>query len=111
MQSVTAMDILTRCFPGEEHVLVFDNANTHLKCDVSHKNAKGTSKVDKNWGVLTTLMGAKGLLVHGPDGKVIKVKVNMCDGEFADGTAQPSYYPARHENAGLFKGMAVILAE
>ena len=30
-QATTAMDILTEYYPHEKHVLVFDNASTHLK--------------------------------------------------------------------------------
>jgi hypothetical protein len=72
---------------------------------------KGTSKPDKNWGVMTMQIGINGLPVHRVDGKVLKMKVRINNGEFNDGSLQPFYFPTGHEHAGLFKGMAMILAE
>jgi hypothetical protein len=43
----------------------------------------------------------------GEDGAMLKKKVHMVDGEFADGTAQCLYYPDGHECVGYFKGMGV----
>ena len=114
-QAMTALDILSKHFPDEDHVLVYDNASTHLKhaddALSATKMPKGISKPDKNWGVLRTLTDENGLPVYGPDGKVVKTKVNMDDGELADGTPQPLYFPAGHKLAGLFKGMATILTK
>jgi hypothetical protein len=49
--------------------------------------------------------------VYGPDGKFLKCKVKMIDVTFADGMPQSLYFDASHEQAGLFKRMAVILEE
>lgn len=49
--------------------------------------------------------------VYGPDGKRLKQKVRMENGEFHDGTQQEFYYHEGHELAGQFKGMAKILTE
>src|SRR5882757_7929300 len=38
-------------------------------------------------------------------------KIKMADGQFADGTPQPLYFPEGHPQAGIFKGMAKILEE
>jgi hypothetical protein len=35
----------------------------------------------------------------------------MGDGKFRDGMPQSLYFPVGHEQAGFFKGMAVILEE
>jgi hypothetical protein len=56
-------------------------------------------------------MDEDGNLVHGTNGKVLKVRVNMGDAKFADGSPQKLYFPAGHERAGIFKGMAVLLQE
>jgi len=49
--------------------------------------------------------------VYGADGKLMKVKIQMCPVRFADGTPQELYFPDGHDRAGIFKGMAVILEE
>ncbi|KAF9225128.1 hypothetical protein BS17DRAFT_765767 [Gyrodon lividus] len=45
------------------------------------------------------------------DGKTTKIKVPMEDARFADEHIQPLYFPAGHQNARKFKGMAMILKE
>jgi hypothetical protein len=73
---------------------------------------KFTPKDGKNWGVEVKMMGEDEKPVHGPDGKILKTKIQMADGTFADGSAQSFYFPDTHETSpGVFKGMAVILAE
>jgi len=70
--------------------------------------------VGKNWGIEVFRMsvGTMGSLsMYGPDGKFLKCKVKMIDVTFADGMPQSLYFDASHEQAGLFKGMAVILEE
>jgi hypothetical protein len=50
--------------------------------------------------------------VYGADGKILKKKVKMADGKFANGSAQSLYFADDDkEHAGKFKGMATILAE
>ncbi|KAF9442729.1 hypothetical protein P691DRAFT_789052 [Macrolepiota fuliginosa MF-IS2] len=53
----------------------------------------------------------KGRLVYGPDGKILKEKVKICDGTLPDGTSQALYFRQGHLKAGWFKGIAVILED
>jgi hypothetical protein len=110
-----AMDILNRYYPHEEHVLVFNNATTHLKraddALSARKMPKGTSKANKNWGVEVTATAANESVLYDSGGKVVKVKVRMGDGKLPSGIAQPLYFPVGHQHAGLFKGMSVLLEE
>jgi hypothetical protein len=71
----------------------------------------GTGRKPKNWGVDINVIDANGKSVHRPDGVVLKHKVQMSPGKYADGTPQSLYYDEGHEHAGVFKGMGVILEE
>lgn len=115
-QAERAMDILTRHFPDEEHVLVFDNATTHLKRADGALSArsmpKGPSKgLESNWGVTVTARGDSGQAIHDENGRPKKIKVPMGDGELPDGSPQSFYFPEGHPRAGIFKGMVQILEE
>ncbi|PPQ84819.1 hypothetical protein CVT24_013253, partial [Panaeolus cyanescens] len=114
-QAEDAMSILQEFYPEYEHVLIYDNASTHLKRAPDALSArrmpKSTSKEGTFWGVEKTLRDPEtGKIVYTPDGKPKKIKVRMADGEF-DGKKQCFYFAEGHEQAGLFKGMAVILEE
>jgi hypothetical protein len=50
-------------------------------------------------------------MVHGHDGKVQKMWVNMCNARFTNGSPQSLYFPKSQPHPGVFKGMAVILEE
>ncbi|KIK94224.1 hypothetical protein PAXRUDRAFT_12178 [Paxillus rubicundulus Ve08.2h10] len=108
------MDILDEYYGGNNHILVFDNATTHLKrADTAlsaHKMPKHTPKEGNNWGVEVNTTGENGKPVYTANGRICKIKVPMADGTF-DGKAQPLYSPLNHRRAGVFKGMAVILEE
>jgi len=110
-----AMDILKKHYPDEDHIFVFDNATTHLKRPdkaLSARNMpKFTPKEGSNWGLETNMIGNDGRPVYGPDSKVVKIKTCMADGRLADGTAQLLYFPLEHPQAGVFKGMSIILKE
>jgi hypothetical protein len=128
-QASSAMDILEKHYPDEDHVMVFDNATTHLKRaddalsarhmpKFSPKNGDkwdgtdwGEGRQPKNWGVEVNVVDENGKAVHGPNGVVLRKKVPMGDARFADGSPQSLYYPEGHERAGVFKGMGVILEE
>jgi hypothetical protein len=109
------MDILDKGYPDEDHVLVFDNATTHLKREEDALSAtkmpKFTLKLGTNWGVTVSEFDEDRNLVHGTDGKVLKTQIRMVNAKFADGTIQSLYWPDGHERAGAFKGMAAILQE
>ena len=49
--------------------------------------------------------------LYGTNGKVMKTKIHMADAIFADGTPQQLYFPKGHPQAGIFKGMSVLLQE
>ena len=50
---------------GSDHVLVFDNASTHLKRADGALSAHYMPKGIQEWGVETTLLGEDGNPVHG----------------------------------------------
>ncbi|KAF9458406.1 hypothetical protein BDZ94DRAFT_1325516 [Collybia nuda] len=115
-QASAAMDIVQKHFPDEDHLFVYDNATIHLKCPddalSARKMSKGVSKPGTNFGVEQSVIGENGKPVYTPDGKILKEKVNMANGKFADGTEQEFYFPDNHPtHPGLFKGMANILTE
>jgi hypothetical protein len=112
----TAMDILETHYPGEDHILIFDNATTHLKraddALSALKMPKNIPKDNKNWGVEVNVFGENQKPVYGADGKVLKKTVKMGNGRFANGSPQSLYFADNDaKNPGKFKGMAVILAE
>jgi hypothetical protein len=128
-QASNAMDILKEHFADEDHVLVFDNATTHLKRADTALSARrmpkfppkhgkewdgsdwGEGRRPKNWGVEVNVAGEDRKPVHEPGGEIKKMKVKMCDASFKDGSPQSLYFPDGHELAGVFKGMVVILNE
>jgi hypothetical protein len=110
------MDILDKHFPDERHVFIFDNATTHMKCADDALSARKMSKGPTQarhplFGVLRNVSGENGRPVYAPDGTLLKEKVRMGDGRFADGTPQSLYFPQDHPRPGVFKGMAIILEE
>jgi hypothetical protein len=50
-------------------------------------------------------------LVYSPDVKLKKQKIPMEDAKFSDGSKQALYFKPGHPQAGLFKGMTILLAE
>jgi hypothetical protein len=114
-QVETAMDILEKHYPDDDHVLIFDNASTHQKRPDGALSArrmpKRISTPEKNWGAEVNVRGEDGQPVYAPNGKILKQKIRMVNATFADGTRQLLYFGETHEKAGLFKGMAVILEE
>src|ERR1700692_4909934 len=109
------MDILDKGYPNEDHVLVFDNATTHLKREEDTLSAtkmpKFAPKLGKNWGVTVNELDEDCNLVHRTNGKVLKIQVRMVNAKFADGTTQSLYWPDGHKCTGVFKGMAAILEQ
>jgi hypothetical protein len=109
------MDILEKGYPDKEHVLVFDNATTHLKQEedalLAMKMPKFTPKLGKNWGVEVVELDEDCNIVHGADGKVLRTQIRMTNAKFADGTTQSLYWPDGHERVGIYKGMLSILKE
>jgi hypothetical protein len=113
--ATAAMNILHKDYKDEDHVLVFDNATTYLKREEdalsASKMPKNTPTEGKNWGVMVDELDEDCNMVHGHDGKVQKMRVNMHNTRFADGSPQSLNFPESHPCPGVFKGMAVILEE
>ncbi|KAF9228309.1 hypothetical protein BS17DRAFT_693021 [Gyrodon lividus] len=105
-----AITILEKYYPNDDHILVFDNATTHIK---RADNALSAGHMLKNpsqyWGVTVTVKDIKGAVMHNSDAKPLKKKIPMSPAHFPDGREQPLYFPVGHEKAGWFKGMVQIL--
>ncbi|EKM74494.1 hypothetical protein AGABI1DRAFT_95590 [Agaricus bisporus var. burnettii JB137-S8] len=57
-------------------------------------------------------LGSDGNVQYETDGRIKKKKkICMANGRFSNGTEQAFYFPEGHNQAGWFKGMAVILEE
>lgn len=102
-----AMDILEHHFPNDQHIFVFDNAKTHMKRAAEALSARRMSLYPTKDG--NPLFGVDITVIEG--GKETKRRVRMANGKLPDGTAQSLYFPEGHEQAGVFKGMAIILKE
>ena len=103
-QANQAMDILDNDYPDDEHVFFYDNTKTHTVCQPDALSAwymtvKPPKDVASNF--LCT--------VKNPDGTIQKIQ--MQDGKFVDNTSQSFYFPNGHSQAGLFKGMHMIIQE
>ncbi|KAI0920550.1 hypothetical protein AcV5_010259 [Taiwanofungus camphoratus] len=88
-----AMDILQCHYPHERHILIFDNATTHLKCapgalSARNMSMKPTAEGKPMFGVEVHMTGEDGKPIYGPNGKILKQKVRMTDAKFANGSLQ-----------------------
>ncbi|KAF9479060.1 hypothetical protein BDN70DRAFT_859047 [Pholiota conissans] len=115
-QARDAMMILKQYYPEYDHILIYDNASTHLKRPddslSARKMPKGPSKRDTTWGVeINARDKVTNEIIYQRNGKPAKTKIPMGDALFLDGTPQPLYFPEGHERAGAFKGMQIILEE
>ena len=114
-----AIDILQEYYKDFDHVLIYDNATTHLKraedALSARKMPKKTPKPGQNWGIeISKHDPVTGKLVYCPDRSIEKNKILMHDGRFKNGEPQPLYFPMDNPDKnlrGMFKGMAVILQE
>jgi hypothetical protein len=108
------MEILQKHFPDEDHVLIFDNATTHLKCPEGALSAlKMTKGPSPNFMVEVNDLDHNGKAQYAPNGKFLKKKIPIGNGKLPNGDEQAFYYPndPTHPYAGQFKGMATILEE
>jgi hypothetical protein len=114
-QAEKAMEILARDYPDEDHILIYDNMTTHLKCAdnaiSAHKMLKNIPKEGTNWGIEVNAKGPDGKNIYRPHGKLLKIKIRMGHGTLEDGSLQDFYFLDNHTRAGVFKGMAKILEE
>ena len=106
-----AMDIVKESYPDNNHLFIYDNATTHLKCaDDALSEYKMPKNPSKTWGIEVNQLHPDGKQVFTADGKYTKMKIQMGDGTF-NGMSQLFYSPEGHEKAGWFKGMVTILEE
>lgn len=119
-QADNAMDILQKYYPNDNHIFIFDNATIHTKRPPGSLSARRMPKKtpdskkpekEANWLVEVDVIDEQGRAVYGPDRKKLKKRVRMADGVLPNGQLQSLYFPEGHPQAGIFKGMAVILME
>ena len=84
-QADEAIDILMEYYPEFDHVLIYDNAMTHLKRSEdalsARKMPKGTPKPGKNWGIEVSKRNPiTGKIEYRTDGSIEKTKTLMQDG-------------------------------
>jgi hypothetical protein len=108
-----AMEILARDYSDEDHILIYNNATTHLKhadnALSAWKMPKNTPKEGTNWEIEVNAKRPDGKNIYGPNGKLLKVKIRMGHGTLKDGSSQVFYFLNNHPQAGVFKGMAKTL--
>ncbi|KAF8150975.1 hypothetical protein B0H34DRAFT_623512, partial [Crassisporium funariophilum] len=105
------MKIAKECYPDNDHIFVYDNATTHLKCaDAALSACKMPKNPSQTWGVDVNKLHPNGKQVYTNDGKFVKTKIRMGNGTF-NGSPQSFYFPKGHEKAGWLKGMTRILEE
>lgn len=111
-QFETAVQLVKKYFPDDDHVFVYDNATTHLKRDADALSAsKMTKGPSENFFVEVNATNESGKSICSPDGKIVKEKHRMGNATF-NGVEQPLYFPDDHPtHPGQFKGMAQILTE
>lgn len=68
-------------------------------------------KNTRTWLIKVTERDASGNLVYHSNSLLKKAKIHMGPGQLPDGSRQDLYFPEGHEQAGMFKGMTVILQE
>jgi hypothetical protein len=114
-QATKAMDIISQCYPDDNHIFIFDNATTHVKRAADALSARqmpvNVPAPGKNWFVKTPSLDKNGRQILDASGKKVMESIPMVPGMFADGSPQSFYFPADHKQAGQFKGMKVILEE
>ena len=101
-------------YPNNEHVFVYNNATIYPKHPENALSAchmpKFIQKPGNNWLIEVSKHTPDGHPVKKPDGTIKKVKVPMADITF-DSQVQSFYFPEGHPQAGIFKGIQVILEE
>ncbi|KAF8596675.1 hypothetical protein BDV93DRAFT_454442 [Ceratobasidium sp. AG-I] len=105
-QTSAAMDILTKYYPDEDHVFIFDNATTHTKRSTNALSvASMTKNPPKNHNFLVDITGADGKVTQGL----------LTGARLPDGSPQNLYWPPGHAQGRptewWFKGTAQILFE
>ena len=110
-QANNAMDLLLKEYPEYKHVLVYDNATTHLKRPDGSLSARHMPKSTRPWLIEANAKDAAGKPVYESNGSLKKTKIQMGPTRLSDGMVQQLYFPDNHPQAGQFKGMSVILQE
>ena len=105
-QANEAIDILQEFHPDYEHILIYDNATTHLKraedALSARKMPKGIPQSGKNWGIEVSKRDSiTGKLIYRADGSIEKIKIFMQDGRFENGEPQRLYFSMDHPDQNL----------
>jgi hypothetical protein len=86
-EAANLMQILSKEYPDKNHVLIFNNAWTHLKHTEGSQSALYITKgPSANFMVEVNNVGEDGQLKYTQDGKILKKKIPMSNGRFADET-------------------------
>jgi len=87
-----AMDILVKHYLNEEHIFMFDNAKTHLKCASDVLSAcKMPKSPSESWGIMVIAKDANGKPVHDGNGNVVKEKIQVTDAQLPKGTPPATF--------------------
>jgi hypothetical protein len=113
-QMAKAMDILTKYYSNEDHVLIFNNATTHLKRPDDALSAHNMTKnPSAKFSVECTAINPEtSRPLHTEMGTLLKEKIQMGKGRLPNGAEQDLYFSDDHPKyPGYFKGLSVILEE
>jgi hypothetical protein len=105
-QTQTAMDIVHKHYPHDEHLFIFDNATTHSKRPATAPSATKMTKNPSTKFGAEVLATVNGKTQYASDGKPLKVVIQMGPGQLPDGQPQLFY-----DSNGVFIGMTRILEE
>jgi len=109
----TALAILEKYYPEEDHVFIFDNATTHQKRADGALSARNMPKFpSQKFFAYRNKIDGQGQLVYRIDGQLVKEAIPMTGAKLHNGSPQDLYFPMDHQiYPGAFKGMVNILAE
>ncbi|KAG6903166.1 hypothetical protein C0995_002709, partial [Termitomyces sp. Mi166 len=108
-------DIIAEDYSEYKHVIVYDNAPSHLKCLEGaifiKKMPKNILKDGCNWLIEVIKHTPDRKPVYNSDGTLQKIKIPMRDATLSNGQPQPLYFDENLDHPSIFKGMAQILIE
>ncbi|KAE9409843.1 hypothetical protein BT96DRAFT_931377 [Gymnopus androsaceus JB14] len=98
-----AMDLLLKEYPEYKHVLIYDNATTHLKRPDGSLSARHMPKSTRPWLIEANAKDAARKPIYESNGSLKKTKIQIGPTQLLDGTVQQLYFPDNHPQAGQFK--------
>ncbi|KAK1226150.1 hypothetical protein PQX77_010883 [Marasmius sp. AFHP31] len=114
-----AMDILSKYYPDEDHVLIYNNTTTHRKCaDDALSATRMTKGPSENFHIDSLVYDADGNKLYDQHKQPLKQRIRMANAQFADGRVQELYFPDNlpvdhpdYDHRGKFKRIACLLQE